>query len=102
MNNWLKCAVVLVGMFCVVGCEDLIDTATKVRFRNDSATKTVYAIWDGSIAAELAPGETSDYRIVNPDTHIFQWKNAANNADLSSLSWPDLVEGHLYTFPYSD
>ena len=101
MNNWLKCAVVLVGMFCVVGCEDLVNPATKVRFRNDSATKSVYAVWDGISQGVLAPGGITSYREVNPGRHTVQWKKSDGTV-LTSPGWPDLVEGHLYTYPYSD
>ncbi len=82
-------------------CTDAL-VKTNVRFRNDSATKSVYAVWDGSQMAALAPGAISEYQEVNSGTHTIQWKNAANNKDLTTMAWPNLVQGETYTFPYSD
>ena len=81
------------------GCEEGSSSSTKVRFRNDSATRTVVAVWDGMRAATLAPGGISDYQITTSGRHTIQWKNTSGTA-LTSIGWPDLEDGHKYTFPY--
>jgi hypothetical protein len=81
-------------------CKELLQTY--VRFQNNSATKTVYAVWDGVNMGNLTPGQTSEYREVNEGTHTIQWKNAATNKDLTTIGWPNLVAGEYYTYPYSD
>jgi hypothetical protein len=99
MKRLFMCLVVLAGiMFLSAGCESGGGSSTQVRFQNNSGN-TVSAIWDGGRAATLAPGQTSDYQDANPGTHTIQWKDAANN-NLTSVGWPNLVEGERYTFPY--
>ena len=75
---------------------------TYVRFDNRSATKTVKAVWDGVSMGALAPGEKTEYREVNSGTHTLQWKNVLNNKALTTLAWPNLVQGSQSTFPYVD
>ena len=82
-----------------VSCTELF--VAHVRFQNNSATKTVRAIWDGMNAATLSPGEVSDYQDANPGNHTIQWKND-NGAVLTSMGYPSLVEGKYYTYPYND
>jgi len=92
--------ILLAGIvFAVAGCED--DPPTKVRFRNDSPVLTVYAVWDGVRMQTLVPGETSPYRSANPGTHTIEWREDGSNRRLTSMAWPNLVEGQHYTFPYN-
>ena len=103
MKQYIKCLLAIVGiLFLATSCEDVFSTSCSVGFKNNSASKTVYPVWDGGRAATLAPGQTSEYRTANPGTHTIQWKNAANNQDLTSMAWPNLVDGRSYTFPYND
>lgn len=81
-------------------CENLL--STYVRFQNNSATKTVWPIWDGGKAATLEPGQMSEYQQVNPGSHTIKWMNASTNQDLTSTAWPNLVQGKSYSFPYND
>ena len=101
MKNISK-LIIIIGLLLLfsTSCAELL--STYVRFENRSATKTVDAIWDGTRAATLAPGEISEYSEVNPGTHTIKWKNASNNKDLTSLGYPNLVEGKHYTVPYED
>ena len=80
-------------------CKELM--LTFVLFQNNSATKSVYAVWDGINMGTLAPGQASDYREVGEGTHTIQWKNAATNQALTTIAWPNLAAGN-YTFPYND
>jgi hypothetical protein len=75
---------------------------TQVRFPNNSASRTVEAIWDGARAATFAPGQTSNYSEQNPGTHTIQWKDHNNGKDLTTIAWPNLVEKQSYIFPYTD
>lgn len=93
-------AVVALLALSASGCKELLQT--QVNFRNDSAAKTVYAVWDGVRQQDLAPGESSPFQNVNPGTHTIQWKNAATGKDLTTVAWPNLVQGEGYTFPYKD
>ena len=99
--------VVLIATLCFIllaslsGCKELLGP-TQVRFQNNSTSKTVEAIWDGSHAATLAPGQTSEYSEQNPGTHTIQWQNHSNGQALTTIAWPSLVEGQSYTFPYTD
>ena len=102
MKNITRFLIVLIVVLLFsTSCFDSL-LQTYVRFENRSGTKTVNAIWDGSIAATLAPGEITEYREVNPGSHTMMWDNALNSKALSSLSWPNLVAGHYYTHSYSD
>jgi len=101
MKKYIKFLIVIVvALLFTTSCVNLL--STYVRFQNNSASITACPIWDGSQAAALAPGQISDYREVNAGTHTIQWINAANNHDLTTTAWPNLVEGHYYTFPYND
>jgi hypothetical protein len=82
-------------------CAEVLGT-TQVRFQNNSATKTVRAIWDGVNMGSLSPGQTSEYREANPGNHTIKWENAVTNKDLTTTAWPSLVQGQSYTFPYND
>ncbi len=98
MKRILACVMVLVGvLFITSGCED--ESSCRVRFQNTSSSKTVCPIWDGGKAATLAPGETSEYQNATPGTHTIQWKDTSNR-NLTSIGWPNLVDGQSYTFPY--
>lgn len=101
MDKFYKILVlaVLVLLFSA-SCNDILQTY--VRFQNNSTTKTVMAIWDGANAATLAPGQITAYQEVNEGNHTIQWKNAANNKDLTTIGWPSLVAGESYTYSYSD
>lgn len=90
---------VAILLFCS-SCNELF--LSKVRFQNNSATKTVMPIWDGINMATLAPGQITEYSQENPGSHTIKWKNAANNQDLTSLGYPNLVAGESSTFPYND
>jgi hypothetical protein len=92
--------IIVVVLLFSASCKELLQTY--VRFRNDSATKSVYAVWDGVNMGTLTPGQISEYREVNDGTHTIQWKNAATNKDLTTMGWPNLVAGEYYSFPYSD
>ncbi len=94
-------AVIALVLLFATSCTDVL-VKTNVRFRNDSATKSVYAVWDGSRTETLAPGAVTAYQEANSGTHTIQWKNAATNKDLTTTAWPNLVQGESYTFPYSD
>lgn len=103
MNKYVKRLMVIASILVLAtGCEDALTGRTRVRFRNDSATKTVYAVWDGTRVDNLAPGERSEYFAVNAGTHTVQWYNAANGRSLTSIGWPNIVSGNSSTFPYSD
>jgi len=91
--------VVLVLLF-LVSCNETLQTF--VRFQNNSASKTVYAIWDGAITATLLPGQITEYREVKEGGHTLQWRNAADKKDLTTIGWPSLVAGEIYTFGYND
>jgi len=103
MKNIYK-LMVFIGLLLLfsTSCSELFTTTSHVRFKNNSATKTVEAIWDGVRTATLAPGETSEYREVNPGNHTIKWQNAANNKKLTTLGYPSLVAGKYYTYPYND
>ncbi len=88
-------------LFSGTGCEDDGDSSTKVRFRNDSPARVVYAVWDGVRMQTLVPGETSPYRRANPGTHTIEWWEDGSNRRLTSMAWPSLVKGQYYTFPYN-
>jgi len=96
--------VLVVFLFFLNGCiEDLVSNSAYVRFRNDSATKTVMAVWDGvSMGGNLAPGEITEYYEQNPGTHTLVWKRASDGKALTSMGYPSLVSGKYYTYPYSD
>ena len=102
MRKQIGLIALLIGMaFSVVGCGgDSSDDAT-VAFRNESASKTVCAIWDGVNTGALSPGELSASRVANAGTHTIKWTNCSGG-DLTTTGWPNLVEGHSYTFPYKD
>lgn len=101
MKKYVRILVVIaLVLFFSTSCNELLQTY--VRFQNNSATKSVYAVWDGINMGTLTPGQTSDYREVNEGNHTIQWKNAANNKDLTTIAWPSLVAGQSYTYPYSD
>lgn len=74
-----------------------------VAFKNNSRSKTVCATWDGVSVSTggLLPGQTTDYRAANAGTHTIQWTDCRGGA-LTSIGWPNLVEGSIYTFPYND
>jgi hypothetical protein len=100
MKKCLRLLIIIAGMlFFTTGCEDDGSTGN-VRFQNNSTTRTVCPIWDGFRAATLAPGQTSEYRVANPGTHTLQW-NDPNGKALTSMAWPNLVDGKSYTFPYN-
>lgn len=96
------CILVIIALVLLfsTSCKELLQTYA--RFQNNSATKSVYAVWDGVSMGTLAPGQTSDYREVNEGSHTIQWKNAATNKDLTTIGWPNLVAGEYYTYPYND
>ena len=100
MRKQIGLIALLLGMtFSVVGCGgDSSDDAT-VAFRNDSTNKTVCAIWDGVNMGPLLPGEKSASRAANAGTHTIKWTDCQGH-DLTTTGWPNLVEGHSYTFPY--
>ena len=101
MRKITRIIIFVVLLFFLTGsCTELL--STYVRFRNDSTTKTVSAIWDGINSATLSPGEINEYRQVNPGIHTIQWKNANTGKDLTSLGYPNLVRGKSYTYPYND
>ena len=101
MKNIAKIFVLIMILFFLTGsCTELL--STYVRFRNNSLTKTVNAIWDGVNTATLSMGETSEYIEVNPGNHTIQWKNANTGKTLTSLGYPSLVKGKNYTYPYND
>lgn len=101
MRKTAKTLIILVAVLLVSSsCKSMLQTY--VRFDNQSATKTVAAVWDGVRMAALAPGETSEYREVNEGTHTIKWILASNGKDLTSLAWPNLVAGSSLTFPYVD
>ena len=93
---------VLIALVLIFSASCNVLMQTYVRFQNNSASKTVYAVWDGVNMGSLAPGQTSEYREANEGTHTIQWKNAATNKDLTTIGWPSLVAGDSYTFPYND
>ena len=93
---------VLIALVLIFSASCNVLMQTNVRFQNNSATKTVYAVWDGVNMGSLAPGQTSEYREANEGTHTIQWKNAATNKDLTTIGWPNLVAGQYYTYPYND
>ena len=91
----------LAEVLCLAtGCEH--SSSGNVRFENNSASKTVYVAWDGVRQDALAPGEKTDYMKANSGSHTLQWKNARNGRALTSIGWPNLVDGTKYTFPYND
>ena len=101
MKNISKLLViVLLFLMLSTSCSSLL--ITYVRFDNRSESKTVKAIWDGVSMGDLAPGEKTEYREINPGTHTLQWKNALNNKVLTTLAWPNIVQGSQSTFPYVD
>jgi hypothetical protein len=100
--KYISKLMILIGLLLIfsTSCSTLL--STYVRFENRSATKTVEAIWDGIRSAVLTPGEISEYKEVNPGTHTIKWQNASNSKTLTTLGYPNLVEGKSYTFPYND
>jgi len=101
MRNFIRFLIVIfLFQILFTSCDALLQTY--VRFDNRSETKTVRAIWDGANMGDLAPGEKTEYREVNPGTHTLQWKNALNGKALTSIGWPNLVAGNQSTFPYTD
>jgi hypothetical protein len=103
MKKQIGQIVLIMGIaLSVVGCggSDSSDDAT-VAFRNDSASKTVCAIWDGVSTGALPPGALSASRVANAGTHTIKWTDCQSH-DLTTMGWPNLVEGHSYTFPYQD
>ena len=92
--------VIAVALLFMASCDHFL--LTFVRFQNNSATKTVWPIWDGAKAATLAPGQITEYQEINPGTHTIKWENAANGKDLTSTAWPNAVEGDYLTYPYND
>lgn len=97
MSNKVKFVIlILVVLFFTLSCREMLNTF--VRFRNDSATTTVDAIWDGLREATLAPGNLSEYMEVNPGTHTIQFKETGTGKVLTNLGWPNLVQGTYTTF----
>lgn len=92
--------IIVIALFFTTSCKELL--STYVRFQNNSATKTVWPIWDGGKAATLSPGQITEYQEINPGSHTIKWKNAATNEDLTTTAWPNAVQGEYYTFPYND
>ena len=92
--------VIVAALLFMTSCNHLLSTF--VRFQNNSTTKTVWPIWDGGQAATLAPGQITEYQEINPGMHTIKWQNAANGKDLTTMAWPNAVEGEYYTFPYGD
>jgi hypothetical protein len=100
MKKILLSFVLMLGLaLCFTGCEG-DSSSTRVRFTNNSPTRTVVAVWDGMNAATLAPGQTSSYQNTTPGRHTIQWKNTSGSA-LTSIGWPDIAEGSSYSFPYN-
>lgn len=91
----------LIGLgisFFIAGCSDGTFTGTAtVNFKNVSESETVCAVWNG-VSYELDPGET-DSTTANEGVHTFKWTDCYGT-DLSSLAWPDVVAGHVYTYTY--
>ena len=101
MKKYAGMLVVIVGMlWLATACDELV--SEQVSFKNNSASKTVYPIWDGVNMGALAPGQTSSAHTVNPGTHTIQWMNASNNQVLSSIGWPNIAEGSYTQYPYND
>ena len=103
MQRFLGLIGLVACLALVSGCEDGGGSDTcQVRFRNDSASKTVMAVWDGLAVGPIAPGELTDYREANEGVHTMQWIEAGSNKELTTVATPSLVAGHNYTFPYVD
>lgn len=97
----LLAMVAAVALLSLSGCKSMLGD-TQVRFQNNSSSKTVEAIWDGSNEGALGPGQTSAWETVNPGTHTIQWLDAKTGKALTTIAWPNLVQGETYTFPYTD
>ena len=91
-------AIMMVALFFSAGCTDLLSTT--VRFQNNSGI-TVCPVWDGTRIGNIAPGQVTDYREVNPGTHTIMWIDATGARNLTTIAWPNLVDGNAYTFPYN-
>ena len=101
MMKYAGIMVMIAGMLCLAtGCDDLI--SEQVSFKNNSASKTVYPVWDGVNMGALAPGEASEARSVNTGNHTLQWFDASNNKSLTSMGWPNIADGSYSQFPYND
>jgi len=101
MKVYAGILIAILGILCLVtGCDEVI--SEQVSFKNNSASKSVYPVWDGFNMGTLAPGESSKARIVSTGTHTLQWNNASNNRALTSIGWPNIAEGSYNQFPYYD
>ncbi len=65
-----------------------------ITFTNSSATNLTYAVvWDGSTIVTLNPGTTSSsFDVTAGVNHTLQFENAANNAPVCSLGYPNLTQ----------
>lgn len=88
-------------VFLVAGCSGDSLFNASVAFENESASKTVCAIWDGVSTGAISPGNKTDYRAENDGSHTIKWTDC-HGTDLTKTAWPNLVSGGIYTFPYKD
>ncbi len=84
-------------LVAMTGCED--DTEPRVRFENNSPSRTVYAVFDGMRMETLQPGQKTGYIKVGKGFHTVQWFDARTNRPVTSVAWPNLSSGY-HTFPY--